>query len=390
MAALTRHRILYKLLLSPIGLFTKWKFNYSWDSLKDVEGPFLLLPNHNLELDPMVVGVAAGQHLYFVASEHLTRKGFVTKLLNYFLQPIYHQKGRAGAHTVKAILKTLRSGTSVCLFPEGNRSFNGLTCPISPATGKMAKRSGAKLITYKFEGHYLTQPRWATTLRRGRLTGKIVHIYTPEELQTMTDDEVNAAIVRDLSEDAYETQSREMVPFKGKKLALGMESTIFACPACGSIGTLRSNDTSLQCSCGYHADYDVYGYLTDGSGNRTTITELDRLQQELLDTRLVSAGTDPLFSDTVLLQTIDDNHTIVQEQQGQMIAYADHLSLCGEAVPFSDLLGMTIYSRNVLVIHTISEGRHFEVRSDTGFSALKYLYLYELSKKNLNRKTPEE
>ncbi len=381
MAALTRHRMLFKLLLPPFRLFTKWKFNFSWESLKDVEGPFLLLPNHNLELDPVVVGVAAGQHLYFVASEHLTRKGFVTKLLNYFLQPIYHQKGRAGAHTVKAILKTLRSGTSVCLFPEGNRSFNGTTCAIPPATGKMARRSGVKLVTYKFEGHYLTQPRWATTLRRGRLTGKIAHIYTPEELQAMTDEEVNAAIIRDLSEDAYETQNREMVPFKGKRLALGMESTIFACPACGAIGTLRSSNTSLFCSCGYHADYDVYGYLTDQNGVRSTITELDRRQQALLDEKLAAAGEEPLFSDSVLLQTIDDNHAIVQETQGQLTAYADHLCLCGETVPFSDLLGMTIYSRNVLVIHTISESRHFEVRSDTGFSALKYLYLYEKKKK---------
>ncbi len=380
MAALTRHRLLFKLLSPPLRLFFRWKFNFSWDSLKDVEGPFLLLPNHNLELDPIVVGLAAGQHLYFVASEHLTRKGFVTKLLNYFLQPIYHFKGRAGAHTVKAILKTLRSGTSVCLFPEGNRSFNGLTCPIPPATGKMARRSGVKLVTYKFEGHYLTQPRWATTLRRGKLTGKIVHIYTPEELQAMTDEEVNAAIVRDLAEDAYETQSREMIPFKGKKLALGMESTIFACPSCGAIGTLRSNDTSLICSCGYHADYDVYGYLTDTDGTRSTITELDQRQRQRLDLLVASAGEDALFSDPVLLQVIDDNHAVIQETQGQLIAYADRLSLCGEAVPFSDLLGMTIYSRNVLVIHTISEGRHFEVRSDTGFSALKYLYLYELVK----------
>lgn len=380
MTALTRHRLLFKVLLPPFRLFTRWKFNYSWESLKDVEGPFLLLPNHNLELDPIVVGVAAGQHLYFVASEHLTRKGFVTKLLNYFLQPIYHQKGRAGAHTVKAILKTLRSGTSVCLFPEGNRSFNGTTCAIPPATGKMARRSGVKLVTYRFEGHYLTQPRWATTLRRGKLKGKIAHIYTPEELQAMTDEEVNAAIIRDLSEDAYETQSREMVPFKGKKLALGMESTIFACPACSAIGTLHSDDTSLLCSCGYRAQYDVYGYLNDQNGIRTTVTELDQHQQALLDEKLAAAGEEPLFSDSVLLQTIDDNHVIVQEQHGELTAYADHLSLCGEAIPFSDLLGMTIYSRNVLVIHTISEGRHFEVRSDMGFSALKYLYLYERKK----------
>lgn len=380
MTALQRHRLVYKILVPPIALWAKLKFNYQYDSLKDVEGPFLLLPTHNLELDPIIVGVAAKKQLYFVASEHLSRKGFITKLLNYFLQPIYHQKGRAGAHTVKAILKTLRNGDSVCLFPEGNRSFNGLTCPIPPATGKMARRSGAKLVTYRFDGQYLTHPRWATTLRRGKLRGKIVHIYTPEELQAMTDEEVNEAIVRDLSVDTYEVQSQEMIPFKGKKLAFGMESTIFTCPKCGKIGGLHTDDTHLFCDCGYRANYDVYGYLTEADGTRYTVTGLDQMQKEKLADLLEHAGEEALFSDTVLLQDINDQHELVSEKNGEMSAYADRLEICGTAIPYSDMLGMTIYSRNVLVIHTLSDSRHYEVRSNIGFSALKYLYLYNLKK----------
>jgi len=380
MTALQRHRLFFKLLRPPLALWAKLQFNYKYDSLKDVEGPFLLLPTHNLELDPIIVGAAAGQQLYFVASEHLSRKGFISKVLNYFLQPIYHQKGRAGAHTVKAILKTLRSGSSVCLFPEGNRSFNGLTCPIPPATGKMARRSGAKLITYRFEGQYLTHPRWATTLRRGRLRGRIVHIYTPDQLQAMTDSEVNDAIMRDLQVDAYEDQSHEMVPFRGKKLAYGLETTIFTCPACHQISTLRSSDTGISCTCGFHANYDVYGYLTDQQGTRYTVTELDRMQYQLLGQRLSQPDDRPLFSDSILLQDIDENHVMVSEERGQITAYADHLELCGQTIPYGNMLGMTIYSRNVLVLHTLSDSRHYEVRGDLMFSALKYLYVYQIRK----------
>lgn len=383
MQELRRHKIVFAILRPIITMFTKWKFCFTYDSLRNVEGPYLLLPNHNLELDPMIVGAAAYHHLYFVASEHLSRKGFVTKLLNYFLKPIYHQKGRAGAHTVKEILKTLRSGTSICLFPEGNRSFNGQSLAIPPATGKMAKRSGAKLVTYRFEGHYLTQPRWATSLRRGKLRGRLVHVYTPEELQAMTDQEVNDAIIRDLWEDAYETQAREMVPFKGKHLALGMESTLFACPECGKIGTLHTDDTSLSCSCGFHADYDVYGYLTDSRGGKYTITQLDKQQKELLANLAAQDTAEPLFSDSVLLQLIGDDHELVSETHITLSACRDHLTLGGQALAYSDILGMSIYSRNVLVVHTLAEGKHYEIRGDLGFSALKYLYLYEIVKKEI-------
>lgn len=43
----------------------------------------------------------------------------------------------------------------VCIFPEGNRSFNGLTGDILPTIGRVAGRCGMKLVTYRIEGGYL-------------------------------------------------------------------------------------------------------------------------------------------------------------------------------------------------------------------------------------------
>lgn len=380
MEELKRHQLVYKTLRPVLALFVRWKFNYEYDSLKDIEGPFLLLPNHNLELDPILVGAAGYHHMYFVASEHLQRKGIVTKLLNYFLKPITRQKGTSGANTVAKILRTLRSGTNVCIFPEGNRSFNGRTGEILPATGKMARRSGAKLVTYRIEGGYLSQPRWSTTLRRGKMRGKLVRVYTPEELAAMTDKQVNDAIIRDLYEDAYETQAKEMVPFKGRNLALGMESTLFACPACGKIGTLRTDSKTIFCDCGYRAGYDTYGYLTDGTGNKHTISELDTQQRALLKTMLSQAIETPLFSDTVTLQDIGENGELVCAKTGTLAAYADRLEVCGRVIPYTDLQGMAVYSRNVLVFYTNSDNRHYEVRGETSFSALKYQYWFDIKR----------
>jgi len=380
MNELRRHQIVFRILRPFCELFVRCKFNYHFDSLKNIEGPYLLLPNHNLELDPILVGAAAYHHLYFVASEHLQRKGIVTKLLNYFLKPITRQKGTSGANTVAKILRTLRSGTSVCIFPEGNRSFNGLTGEILPATGKMARRSGVKLVTYRIEGGYLSQPRWSTTLRRGKITGRLVHVYTPEELSAMTDKMVNEAICRDLFEDAYETQNIQQIPFRGKALALGMESTLFACPKCGAVGTMQSDDHSLQCSCGFRAEYDVYGYLNEADGCRHTISQLDAQQRNLLRDRIAAATDVPLFSDSIKLQSITQDHELEYEKEGTLSVYTDHINCCGQMIPFSDLQGMAIYSRNVLVIFTNSENQHFEIRGDMRFSALKYQYWYELKK----------
>ena len=382
-----RHRWVYHALLPVIEVFLKWKFNYEYDDISKVEGPFLLLANHNMELDPAVVGSAVGKHAYFVASEHIMRKGIGTWLLMTFFKPIIHMKGKQGVTTVKNMLKTLKDGHNVCIFPEGNRSFNGLTCDMEAAIGKVAKKAKAKLITYRVEGGYLTQPRWSVTLRKGKLRGRLVHVYTVEELQNMTDEQINEAIVKDLFEDAYATQKRERIAFKGKDLALGLEATIFTCPDCGQIGKLHSKGDRFFCECGFESVYDVYGELTDKNGKKYTVTELDIMQKEMLEKRVNESGKEePLFDDGVIVYAIDEHHEKEWAKSVRIKAYTDRLEIGSEKVYLEDLEGMAIYSRNAMILHHSDKKGHFEIKSeDIGFNALKYMYLYEMVKSNHNK-----
>ena len=111
--------------------------------------------------------------------------------------------------------------------------------------------------------------------------------------------------------------------------------------------------------------------------------QLDHLQKRLLEDLVSEESTEPLFSDSVRLQQINDQHELVSETAGALIAFRDHLSCCGQNIPFDGILGMSIYSRNVLVLHTLADNRHYEIRGDLRFSALKYLYLYEMIKKEV-------
>jgi len=378
MSALQRHRMVFKI-VPVIALFLKLRFRYEYEKLDHIEGPYLLLANHNLELDPAFVGVAAKKHLYFVASEHILRKGIGTWLLMTFFKPIIHKKGKQGMNTIKEMLQTLKEGHSVCIFPEGNRSFNGVTGEILPSIGKVARRSGAKLVTYRIEGGYLSQPRWSTTLRKGKMVGRLMNIYTPEELKTMTDVQLNEAICSDLYEDAYETQKKEKIAFRGKNLALGMETTIFTCPDCKQIGTLHTDADHLCCECGFRATYDVYGMLTDENGRKYTITELDILQQEELKRKTEEdTGEEAFFKDRVTLYQIDTQHKLTETKEGVLAAYGDGFEICGERIAFADMQGMAIVSRNFMIVHIKGRDGHIELKSDMCFSALKYLYLYNL------------
>jgi len=317
--------------------------------------------------------------LYFVASEHILRKGIGTWLVMTFFKPIIHKKGKQGMNTIKEMLRTLKEGHSVCIFPEGNRSFNGVTGEILPSIGKVAKRSGAKLVTYRIEGGYLSQPRWSTTLRKGKMVGRLMKVYTPEEMKGMTDAQLSEAICQDLYEDAYETQKREPIAFRGKNLALGMEATVYTCPDCKQIGTLHTDAEHLYCDCGFKAVYDVYGMLTDQKGKTYSITDLDAVQKEVLRKKAnESKEGEQLFRDNVTLYQIDNAHKLTETKEGVLAAYKDGFEICGEKIPFEEIQGMAIVSRNIIILHIKGRDGHLEMRSDISFSALKYLYLYNI------------
>ena len=177
-----RHQRLWGFERFICRVLVKIKFNFS-GKLNDPEGPYIVLSNHVTDWDPLMVGSTFRRHMYFVASEHIYRLGFLSKLISFFLSPIARQKGGNAAGTVKAILRTLKDGYNVCFFPEGNRSWDGRTWEFTESTGKLVRASGASLITYKLTGGYFSSPRWAgKSIRRGSMKGEIVGIYSPEEI----------------------------------------------------------------------------------------------------------------------------------------------------------------------------------------------------------------
>ncbi|MBR7019450.1 MAG: 1-acyl-sn-glycerol-3-phosphate acyltransferase [Lachnospiraceae bacterium] len=391
--ALRRYRFAFAFFRFFMTPFIKLKFRYRYDSLKKIKGPYLLLANHNMEMDPILLGIAARRQAFFVASEHIARKGFGTWFLMRYFHPILHRKGKDGARSVMTILKTLRSGSSVTLFPEGNRSFDGVTCPIPEATGKMAKHAGVPVITYRFEGGYLSQPRFSLTLRKGRVTGHLVRVYQPEELKAMTDEQVIEAIAADLREDAYETQEREKIAFKGKKLARGIESTLYRCPKCGRFGTLQSDDKTVRCDCGYEAEYDVYGYVGGETMRDLNASQREALRQRLWDAMKKDADTSKgeelaeqgqeasdssdIFRDTVTVRRIGADHEVLWEREGAISADCGGVYITGEQGEQIEVRELAVYSRNAIAAHCTEELVAYDVRGDERFCALKYLHLHE-------------
>ena len=241
---LRRHRWLWVHCLPIVKSFLRLYYGpFDFAPAPELEGGYIVLPNHSCGADQFFVAFSfIKKHMYYVASEHAFRKKLLGAIMRWTTGPISRVKGTVAASTVLSILRWLRQGVPICIFPEGNRTWDGRSLPLHPTTAKLLKTAGVPVVTYRIEGGYLTDPRWSKTLRRGRLRGGVVHVYPPEELKKMSLPEINERIRADLWVDTDESQSREHIPYKCKRLAEGLEEALFLCPKCAQAGTLKGKD----------------------------------------------------------------------------------------------------------------------------------------------------
>ena len=380
--AYQRQRKTYEVLYPVAKALMKGMLHYSFELGPKVEGPCLILSNHVTDFDPILVGLSFPEHMYYVAGENVMRMGLLSKLVSRYASIIQRVKGTTDAEAALQILRTLKKGRNVCMFAEGNRTFTGETLPIAPATAKLVKMSRSTLVTYRLTGGYLSTPRWAVRRRKGRMTGATVGVYPPEELKQMSEAEVLDLLRRDLYENAYETQSRAPVAYKGKALAETLETALYLCPRCHRIDHLHSRGDRFYCDCGLSMTMDEYGFFQGEDLPFATPLEWDKWQTGEMEKLAESLGDEAAFSDEdQTLNRKEDDHSLTPLCTGTMALYRDRLTVGEYSFPLRDLRGIGLIQRQGMVFSTadadyaITAGRLRCVR--------KYQTLFELLKERI-------
>lgn len=336
-------RRVYKFCYYMAGPAVKRIYHFSAKPCKVQSPTFLALGNHTQNLDPALLVIGLKRHIRFVATDSLTR-GVAGFFLNNLFGLIPREKGAKGDAVIKKIEENLKAGVSVGMFPEGNRSWDGETEFISKRTARLAKESGAGLVTYRFTGGYLLGPRWAETRRKGPMRGEMVHEYTAEQLSAMTEDEVYSAICKDLYVNAYTEQATHGDLYRGKNLAEGMQYAAYLCPRCKQFGTIRTAGNDITCACGLHAKYTETGRLEGGNLPFDNLADWNRFQKKWTHDNaeaLKQKTETPIFSDNGFKLTVVEN--------GQ----ANLLSENASVALFGDRIEMTFQDGKI--VRTIEE-----------------------------------
>lgn len=369
-----RHKLLWNIAYYPAKLFLCLRYNYH-PKVQPINGPSIIVSNHVTDLDPLFLALTVRKFTYFVASEHVFRR--FGKLLFWAQAPISRMKGTTAGSTAMTILRRLRKGFNVALFPEANRTFNGVNLAIVESTAKLVRSSGASLVTHRFRGGYFTSPRWSgNSVRRGRMTGEIVGIYPPDQLKKMTPAEIAEIIRRDIREDAYETQAEWKIPYKGKNLAEHIERTLCVCPVCGELGAMTSRGDTFGCkACGMTGTYTELGYLEGEGLPFRTVTEWDVWQAHELQKRADSAGDTCVAEDADIdLHEVNDDFEEFPIARGTLRIFADRLELDSHVFPLREISGIAINGPQILTF--TSQDRHYTLTSENTVNLRKYITLF--------------
>ena len=368
-----RHKFWYGFLRKPATWFLKIKFGYKFETAKNLPENYIVLSNHTTDFDPIFVGASFRKQMYFVASEHITRWNTAYKVLNHIFEPIVRYKGSIAATTVREILRKTKGGQNVCIFAEGVRSWTGETGDILPSTAKLIKSAGCGLVTYRISGGYFVSPNWSETkTRRGKVTGRPVAVYTKEQIEKMSEDELYDIIKKDLYENAYASQLTEKRRYKGKNLAERLENLIFICPHCKKMETLVSSGNTIKCShCEKEFTYDEYGML-EGIEYKTVLGLSDWQRTKVKEA--VQANKEYSSPSTSLAEVFPD-HTKQEVATGKMTMNTKELTVADVSFKMEDIVDINIYGKRGLVF---SYGKQFyEIIVDKPYNAYKYVLYYK-------------
>ena len=235
-----------------IGAFTigswKKKINIIDDPRKE-KGPCIIIQNHLSRFDHYFISKALFpmKFTYLVAYNEFFRTGQSTFLKLFRCIP--KKNSVPDITSYKLLYKLLKSGGKVVIAPEGFTSVDGKNHPIVPGTGKMFKNIGVPIYFAKIEGQYLSATKTCTDIRKGMNFVTISKLYTPEDLNNLTSEEIEDQINDLFTRDEYLWQKEKHYLWKSKgRICKDLEDLCYRCPKCGKIYHMKSYGTRLECT----------------------------------------------------------------------------------------------------------------------------------------------
>jgi len=375
-----RHKVLCTIAKPILKLLVEIGDNFIVEEVKTNDGAALILSNHISGFDPIKLGLSISDKVcYYVATDDLFNKKFTGGLLKFSVNPIPKSKSVSDLKCVKTILRVLKEGHKVAIFPEGNRTYTGELCHIDDSIAKLVKVAKVPVYIFNMEGGYSVDPRWSNKKRRNPNYCRLKKLIDVEEIKKSTHKELYDTIVENLKCNPFDYPLKKNY----NHLSEYLERAIYYCPNCDSFETIYSHKNEVHCfNCGYELRYnkDLTFSLIKGEKEVKNVVLWDKIQKEKMQ------NTDPFISDDVIFS---DNQVTLYEiikykgkraliKNGLVTINNKELRVSSKkkeiVIPLSD-----IYDSCVVMKHKASfyvSDYQYQLDGKARFCALKYVQLY--------------
>jgi 1-acyl-sn-glycerol-3-phosphate acyltransferase len=116
-------------------------------------GGCLIVANHVSFMDPTTVGWAVERELYYLGRKTLFKPPFLSWFLPICNVLPVDRDGRDSSG-LRRIIRMLREGAAVLIFPEGTRSPDGRLQPAEAGTGLVAVKAGVPVLPVRVFGTF--------------------------------------------------------------------------------------------------------------------------------------------------------------------------------------------------------------------------------------------
>ena len=252
---ITTPNALYNILGTVWRLFMYKQYNVHYTFKKDFRkepGPYFFISNHASRLDYIFTGVPLlPVRMNYVAGYNEFHRSHLAMVFR-LLRVIPKKNFTPDLYTVKQISNVIRSGGRVCIFPEGMSSISGANQPVALGTGKLFKHHKVPVYYSVIRGGYLTSPKYNLRDRCGRVEVEFDQLFTPEDLERMTPEQIEEAINKAIYHDDYAWNKVHKYTYDiGENGAEDLETLLFWCPKCGRQHTMATKGNTIFCThCG--------------------------------------------------------------------------------------------------------------------------------------------
>lgn len=232
------------------------------NEIKNIKGPFVVIANHQAAYDFVnLIGVTK-RRMSFVISNSFYQSLPIQWLLDK-LAVLPKQQFQTTVSDMKKMKAVIEAGQPLVIYPAGLMCEDGLSTPIPAATYKLFKWLNVDVYMAKTQGTYFAMPKWAKGFRNGKTTLDVYKLFSKEDLNTLSSEEIKAKTNEALLFDAYREQEKLQFKYKKGDSLNGLENVLYVCPHCKKEFTIAVKDNNvIYCKdCGYSEKSDEFGFL---------------------------------------------------------------------------------------------------------------------------------